>query len=79
MTTYSVLRKALVSEFAEIVKSIDVYRRMASRKKKKKESAKEFIYSLQKLAQAIEIRTMLYEATTIAELKKEKAWRGVYG
>lgn len=94
VTTYSVLRKALVSEFAEIVKASDVYRRLASRKKKKEESALEFIYSMQKLAQAIEIeedslcefivdgytadetvRTMLYEAATIAELKKKIAWR----
>ncbi|XP_041773657.1 uncharacterized protein LOC121594457 [Anopheles merus] len=94
VTTYAALKRALLAEFATVVRASDVYRQLASRKKRKDESALEFIYSMQKLAQSIDIeeedlcefivdgfssdettRAILYEATTISQLKKKIALR----
>uniref|UniRef100_A0AAG5DTA5 RNA-directed DNA polymerase n=1 Tax=Anopheles atroparvus TaxID=41427 RepID=A0AAG5DTA5_ANOAO len=88
--TYAALKRALLAEFATVVRASDVYRQLASRKKKKDESALEFIYCMQKLAQSIDIeeedlcefivdgfssdettRAILYEATTISQLKRK--------
>ncbi|XP_041787431.1 uncharacterized protein LOC121602736 [Anopheles merus] len=55
VSSFRALRKALVAEFGEKVRPMDIHRQLASRRRKKVESALDFIYSMQRIAKQIDL------------------------
>lgn len=54
-SSYSVVKKALIKEFAPFVRATDVHRALANRKKKPTETMRDYVYEMQRIALPIEL------------------------